>query len=410
MISKGAKVRLKIRHVLSFSASLMPMLPLSTAAQTQASVDASVGAIAASNPYLIDGGDTAAVGVNVTISPRVTYEEEDTTFNLNGSLNLESFFDKYDLNETVTLGAGFVHDADERTTIAADVRFMTSESAARRFYQSDVGELEPGEFPESPVIDPTLGNFSGRSSRIDANARVERLVSSNAVLAFTAGFGRTQTESGTAQDYRDSHLGIRYSRDLNERTSLTLTADGGYVDYLRRRAGDGIFTNTLVGAEHQITETMYGSAQIGLSYSLVDTLLSGNQSALNWAASLNLCDMFMRGTLCVSGSRGAQPTSLGGITMVSSLSVSYSRSIGEDSNLSFGANYSRSGTSNDSLILLSRRRSEIANVSGTYSHRLGGRLSAFISPGYTANNDDFYGRAENFEVLAGITYHFGPRR
>jgi len=96
--------------------------------------------------------------------------------------------------------------------------------------------------------------------------------------------------------------------------------------------------------------------------------------------------------------------------MVSSIGVSYAREIGIAGNASFTASYAKTGMSDSSPILLGRRESEVANVSGTYSHRLGERVSAFITPSFTANDDEFAAKEENYQVLLGITYHFGQLR
>jgi hypothetical protein len=95
---------------------------------------------------------------------------------------------------------------------------------------------------------------------------------------------------------------------------------------------------------------------------------------------------------------------------VSSIGVSYSREIGADGNVSLTAGYTKSGMPDSSPILLGRRESDVANVSGSYTHRIGQRLSAFITPSFTSAEDEFAGKQENYQVLLGITYHFGKLR
>ena len=397
----------RARYALVATASAISVLPLVANAETVANVDVSVGALAASNPYFLDGSDTEAGALSLSLRPYISITEENTTVTVDGTLSIERFFDNYGTDEFADVGASIEHRANERTTFTAAVGYQSSDSAARHFYGgAHLGGLEPGEFPDSSVVDPTLGNISGQTSRLDVTLGLQQAISSNAKIGLTAGIGLTRVEERNGSDYRDSRTSLSYSKQLNERTALLLSADVGYADYFGRRAGDGLFTTTLAGVDHKFSESMYGSLQVGFSYAAVNTLLGDREEVINWAASADICDMLARGTLCVSGSRSAQPTSLGGVTMVSSLGVSYARSIGAAGNISLGAGYSKTGMS-DSPILLGRRESEMANVSGTYSHEIGERLSAFITPSLTSIDDEFAEKEENYQVLVGISYHFG---
>lgn len=402
--------RSRARRVLLATAAVAALSPISVNAETVAGVEVSLGGIAASNPYLLPGDDNGSLGVNATIRPYVTATEGATTVTFDALLSLEKFSDYDGTDESGQVRASIEHLLNERTTVSAGVGYMSSESAARNFYGgSDLSSLEPGEFPDPVIIDPTLGNVSGRTSRLDVYTGLSQAVSPNDTIDLNMGLGLTRVESGQGQDYRDSSTALTYSHTINPKTSLLFTADVGYADYLDRRAGDGLFASTLVGAEHQLTETMYGSLQLGLSYADVKSLLGGRENYTTWAASFNLCDGLARGTICVNASRSTQPTSLGGVTVVSAIGASYARQIGVNGYASFGATYSKTGLS-DAPVLLGRRKSEIANVSGSYSHRLGERVSAYITPSFTANEDQFAGKQENYQVLLGISYRFGRQR
>jgi hypothetical protein len=406
--ARGARVR----QALLVTAWAVGVMPLAAEAETVAGLDVSVGGTAASNPYLVAGDDTGAVGANATIRPYVTLTDDDDTVTFDGTLNLESFFDDHGTDVSAQVGASAERRLDERTTVSGDIGYRSSESAARRFYNGpDLSNLEPGEFPDNTVVDPTLGSIDGRTSTLDVNVSLTQAVSSNAQIVLTSGLGLTRvSESSSGQDYRNTSTALSYSQRLNERTSLTLSINAGYADYFNRQAGDGLFSTALVGANHQLTETMYGSVQVGLSYAGVKSIFGETEDIITWAANANLCDGLARGTLCVNGSRSAQPTSLGGVTMVTAVGVSYAREFGSAGHASFNASYSKSGISDSSPILLGRRKSEVASVSGTYRHLLGERLSAFITPSYAANDDEFIGKEENYQVLVGISYHFGQTR
>ena len=279
------------------------LMPLAAHAQTVANVDVSAGALVASNPHLVDGPDTGSAAATLTVHPSISVTEGRTKATLGGTLRLEEFFDRYGTDTSAQVGASIEHSVNERTTLSADVGYSSSDSAARHLYGgADLSDLEPGEFPDSPVVDPTLGNIAGRTSRLNVNFGLRQLLSSNSALTLASGLGLTRVKSGNGADYRDTSAFASYSHRLNERTSLLVSLDVGYADYLGRELGDGLFTTALVGVDHQFTESMYGTVQVGLSYSEVDVLLGAQESFTTWAASLQLCDMLARGTICVCGS------------------------------------------------------------------------------------------------------------
>ena len=69
-------------HIRAIALAGLPLaiLPAAQAgAQTRASVDVSVGATAATDPFLVDGPDSGAIGANLTIDPSIFVEGDATT-------------------------------------------------------------------------------------------------------------------------------------------------------------------------------------------------------------------------------------------------------------------------------------------------------------------------------------------
>ena len=405
LIARGA------RSMLLAAAATSGTVPLVARAETRVNVDVSAGATAASNPYLLVGPDTQALGANLTIDPSIFFEKEDTSILLDGSLSLEKFFRRYGFDESIALAASGEHRVDERTTLAANVGFRSSESAARRFFGGpDLVELEPGEFPDGGIIDPTLGNLGGRTKRLDVNASVKHVTGPDAVLTASAGLGLTRVESDFGLDYRDSTFDVSYARQLTTKTSFLGTVNIGYADYLGRRAGDGVYVTALAGGEHRFSKSLYVSGQLGASLSAVESTVGGRSTSVSWAGNLDLCDRRTRATLCVTGSRSAQPTSRGGLTTVSSIGASYAHTFGTAASASITATYARSSRFRTDLAPVFNRHSDLAAVSGTYRHELGERVSAFATPSFTSIADEASSRRENYQILMGLAYHFGRIR
>lgn len=385
--------------------------PAVATAQSRAVVSVSTGGTAASNPYLLKDPDTEAIGAYLTIDPSVFFEEEDSTVTLNGSFTLEKFSQDYATDEAASLGASGAYRLDERTTFNTSVGFRTSQSAARRYYAGpDLDNIDPGEFPDGSIVDPTLGNVMGRTTRLDVNASLERLMGPSSVLTASGGLGLTRVESGSGIDYKNASLAVSYSKRLSPRTSLRTTVDAGYADYLGQRSGDGVFTTALMGVDHQLSQSLNLSAQLGASFADTASPVGGRRTTLSWAGEVDLCNVYPRGTLCATASRSVQPTSLGGLTNVSSVGLSYSHSFGEKTTASLNGRYARTSRGQQEGFALSNGKSELANVSATLRRRFGERLSAFVTPSFSSIDDDFTERRNNYQVMLGVSYRFGSVR
>lgn len=394
----------------SFAAAASVCLsPCVASAQSRASVDVSAGATAASNPYLLDGPNTSAAGVNLTIRPSLTVETGTSAVTFSGDLSLEEFFDKYGLDDSVQLGASGEHRIDEKTTLSTDVGFSSSKSAARRFYlTAPTGIVEGGEVSAASLLDPTLASLTGRSSRLSVNGSVKHLLNPTSSLVASARMGLTRVNSVSGRDYRDSNLGLEYTRTLSEATSAVVTVNGGYADYLGQRAGDGLFFTSLVGVDHQFSQAIHFSAQIGASIAAIESPIGKRDTTVAWAGNLNLCNKDGRGSVCLTGARATQPTSFGGLTTVSSIGLNYARTFGPRGTASVSATYAR--TSQASLPFLTglSRRTELASVSGTFRRKLTERIAAFVTPSLALVDDDGQsGRRENYQLLLGVSYIFG---
>lgn len=395
---------------LSYAAAASICLsPALAKAQSRATVDVSAGATAASNPHLLNGSNTSAAGVNLTVSPSLVVETGDASVKFWGDLSLEEFFDKYGLEDSIQLGASGEHRINEKTTLATNVDFRSSTSAARRLYLGTTGgNLELGEIPDDSQLDPTLANLAGRTSRISVNGSLRHLLDPKSSLVASAGMGLTRVSSASGRDYRDSNLGLEYTRTLSETTTALVTVNGGYADYFGQREGDGLFVTSLVGVGHQLTQTLHFSGQIGASVAVVETPAGDRKTTVAWAGNLDLCEKDGRGSVCLTGTRATQPTSLGGLTTVSSVGITYARAFGPRGTGSATASYAR--TRQAKLSPLTGRGSELLSVSGTYRLKLAERVAAFVTPSFVSIDDGQFGRRENYQALVGLSYIFGKTR
>lgn len=397
-----------MRTAATAAAVAVGLAALPASAQTRAAIEVSGGATAATNPYLLNGPATATGGVDLKLSPSVLVQSADAVVKFRATVELERYFDRYGMDESVALGASGEHRIDQRTTIGANVDFRSSKSAAHRFALSNDGaDLIPGQFPETPEIDPTLASTPGRTRRVSVNASLTHRFSAKSTFGASAGLGLTQVEATSGADYRNDNVALTFTRLLSETTSVVVNVEGGYADYLGQRSGDGFFATSLAGVDHRLSRLLHLSVQIGTSVVSVDGPTGGGRTTTSLAGNFNLCRDDGMGAICLTGSRSARPTSFGGLTSVNSLRLVYSRAMGPRGRLSLAGSFTRSDRSVGSLTLSEIRRSQLVNLSGTYRREIGDRISAFVTPSFISIKDGFSGRRTNLQILIGVSRKFG---
>ena len=178
-------------------------MPFPVAAETRASVSVSTGATTASNPFLLDARNTEAIGASLDVDPSVFFTDENSEVTLAGKFNLEKFSGYPGTDGSANVQALGVFRLDERTIFRTGVGFLTSESAARRFFRGvNLEDLKAGEFPTGPMVDPTLGNVVGRTNRLEVNAEVEHLLDPKSTLTLRTGLGLTKVDEDSAREYK----------------------------------------------------------------------------------------------------------------------------------------------------------------------------------------------------------------
>jgi hypothetical protein len=394
-------------------AALAILASAGAAAQTYGHVDVSAGIVAASDPFLVGGNDTTAVGANITVDPSIYYEGDTTTLTLQGRVSVDQYFDRYGTDESVALRANGRHRLDERTTLSANSSFTSSRSVSRHAFglgQLDRGGVGPGEFPEQPIIDPTLGGLGGRTTSLRVSTSLERLLSPTSSVQAGASFGLTRINQALGQDYRDAAITLGYSKRLSERSVALVNGEVSLVDYLNQPVGDGRLVTIMAGLERWLSDTLRVSGQVGVTAVWTDLPGGDSDQRSSFAASLDLCRQGARTNLCATGSRRAQPTLAGGISNVTALGLSYGRTVGVRGHASLSGNYGRSDRGFAPGSLLTGERSQVLGLAASYNHDLNTRMSAYITPSFSSASNRGLARRENYQVMLGIRYRLGRLR
>lgn len=390
--------------------------PLSADTRTEVRVSAGVGV--ENNPFLtMDGdGDGAAVAAEISVEPTIYIEDERTTFRLFGNARLRQFFNDYGTTDSVLLGADGSTRVDERTRLSAGASFQTSRSAAQDvllFGRPGLIGLEPGTLPDLPNIDPTIAGAPQRITVFGVNANAERQFTPRDVGSIGVAFTDSRTEDDLGFDFRVADLTLGYGRQLNERTTLRGSVALSQSDLVGEAAGDAFSITPLVGIQQQISERLNWTAQVGVSHSRIDDGLGGEIRNTSLAFLINGCRRGVNDALCVSAQRQARPTTFGGFSNTTGVTLGYDRRLNRRDSVSVNASYNKSDQIAQPLLLAEAMSEDdqLIGIAGSFRREFTDRLSGFVNGSYSkVTSDLFPNRDANISGYVGVSYLFGRRR
>jgi hypothetical protein len=380
-------------------------------AQSREWIDVSLGARAATSPYLTDTDNSAAVAVSLSVDGAIVLEGEVTRLALVGNFRLDQYIGRYGTDKSGGAGANLSTRLSERTSVGGSIGARTSESAAQEFIRiapippTEAGENPVGpvlpELPEPPLPDITTAGQGARVNYYSASIFLNHVLSSTQSLGLGANASHTDTESPGGRDHWQYGANVSYSQRLSERLALSANVQANKADYPSVDGDDATTVSPLVGIDYRLGPSTTLQAQVGASW----TTLSGGDQYVNVAANASLCHRRQLSSICASASRSSQPTTFGGVATVTSAALSYSLKTGLRDNLSIGARYGRT-----SQIGANRPdvATEVYGATATYSRAVGQRLFLFVTPSATKYSTSFGGRSDfNAQVEAGIRYRLG---
>ncbi len=372
-------------------------------------LDVSVGGGVATNPYLDSNGKTSG-SATVAITPTVVVEDDLGETRLSGDLRLTRYLQRYGSDISGALEAATTRKLDERTQLQIAASARTSRSALRDglIFASTPGDT-PGPLvpPLSPVLDTTIAGTRARTTNIGTTISVAHQL--DAVSGLNAGIdlNGTYIDKNAGFDYRSFSAFLGYQRKLSPRTSVTAGTQVGVVDYLGRRTGDSLIVSPRAGIQQQLSDRMNLLADVGISF-VRTAVIGGHSERVSFAGSFALCDRSPNRSLCLSASRSAQPTALGGVSTVTTAALDYDARLSRVDRLSLGARYGRTNEDGAGLPLL--RVTDFIGASATYSRDISERVALTVTPSYAKFFDDLQPRRANYALMFGLTMKFGKRR
>lgn len=378
--------------------------------EPEATLEVSIGGGVSTNPYLYSDPETAG-SVTLSVSPSIIYEDEVGDTRLGGNLRVSQYTNRYGSDIAARLEASTRRMLDELTSVSIASSIQTARSAVQDGLIFNNGALPgtgPLQPPEIPIIDTTIAGTRSRvtnaSTSIGISRALDELSSANASIALSG----TYIGGDVGFDYRNASAQLGYERKLSERTSVTLGSQFGVVDYLGRRTGDSVIVSPRIGVRQQFSDRLSFVADAGISY--VDTDIGGgfHSKSVSFAGSVGICDRGPDQNICLSAGRSAQPTALGGVSTVTTASLSYDTQLSATERLALSARYGR--TNQDGQGLPFSRVTDLVGALATYTRELSDRVAMTVSPSYSKIYDDLQKRDANFALMIGLTVIFGKQR
>lgn len=378
--------------------------------EPEATLEVSVGGGLSTNPYLDSEAETAG-SVTLSVSPSIIYEDELGDTRLGGNLRVSQYTNRYGRDIAARLEASTRRMLDELTSVSISSSVQTARSAVQDgliFDNSAMPGAGPLEPPEVPVIDTTIAGTRSRVTNVVTSLGLSRGLDEVSSANATISLSGTYIGDDVGFDYRDASLQLGYEYKLSARTSLTAGSQFGVVDYLGRRTGDSLIVSPRVGISQQLSDRLSLVAEAGISYVDTDVGAGLHSKNISFAGSIGVCDRGRNQSFCLSAGRSSQPTALGGVSTVTTASLSYDRQLSAVDHFSLSARYGR--TNQDGRGLPLPRVTDLVGGLATYTRKLSARVALTVTPSYSKIYDDFQKRSPNFALMIGLTVILGKQR
>ena len=408
------------------------------AQQMQTGLLVSTGVSAETNPYNAAGGGSAGPALTAELQPQARFRSETTTLDINGLAQFRQFLRRYGLEDNYSGNAFLTARQSDRLSLHASASASYNEGGFNSLGRPGLSPLVgPLTFPgtvdaaaattaattvpltslssvsladQLPLItDVTVLGFRTRTKAFSAGAGFNAQLSAQSQLSGDLSVRALRFKAGLLSDYDNGSVEMRYSRTLNELSSVGLIGTVDKTNYRGTRVGDTITKSALVSYDRRFSRGWAISVAAGASFSSIQQLPgqpNANLTALNVRGQF--CNQAQYGRLCISGQRSPQPSANGSVTVTNSVSADYSRRLTDRDTLSVSGSYSRTERSFGPTLRLPS--ADFAAGSARYDRRLGERTTFFASGSASKIFNSGASRDVNLGIAAGIQMRFGGLR
>lgn len=376
-------------------------------AEEKAFVDASVGATAASNPFLDFGSDTSSVGISAEIEPVFLSKDQLQTLELRANVRATQYLRRYDSDLAGSLRVSAERRLSPSATIRGAGSFYSSRTGLRDILRTGLVTEGVTQSPTTPLPDISFVGQRTRTTVLHAEGGADLRISPRETLGLNAGTTLTKFKRRAQSDYRYSVVGLSYLRTLSPQTSVGTYVQVAESAYLNQRSGDGVIVTGQLRLRHQINPTLSLNASGGLSHARIARAGEGHRSFISLSGDVQLCDQRDDRAICFHASRSTQPTAFGGVSALTNVALDYSNRLSRRDELTVGARYARTSEATEES---GRADRTLFGGVATLARKFDQRLSAFVSPTVEVLTDEGAENRENFQINVGLRYRFGAVR
>ena len=294
-------------------------------AERQASITATGGLSASSNPFLSTSGNADAMLSEITVHPVLTSKTETSSVELSGTAGHRRYSRHY--------GSYFYGNGLLSGSVKQNEHLELRGSA---HYRHEVS---------ADVIDDISGAVDPRSVRksLGAEASASLGLSEQTILSPKVSAERiSYTDSDELESYErlDSSLGL--SRQVNEYTNVGLS--GGASFFRNHASPDSNVFSATATVQHKLTPSLEIEGALGLERADLggDQGHPDSNAQIMFAGNGRLCRRGEWTNLCLTSAVSSEPSGLGTLERRISGGLSYGLRLGEFSNLALSADYQRS--------------------------------------------------------------------
>lgn len=299
--------------------------------------DASLRTSYATDPLL--SGEGGAAYVELGVSGNYSFTEASGSTSLAGNFRLTEYLRRYESSEGYSLSARHQRRLDAFTEGELRINFDSSVLGTREIELGIPGqpdEPEP-EIPEGPDV-PLLGTAQ-RQTSLGVSGNLTRRLNAFDSISVNAGADRVWYSSASASDSQSYTAGGSYTRTLSERSTIGARLNVNWSQY-QTDLPDTVIYSPQLTYSRRLSGTLSLDAALGAQFI---ERSDGSPDTQGFSGNFNLCRVDTRGNLCLSLSRDASSSGIGGVRQQSSARVSYSFRLAQYDTLRANLNYNRYG-------------------------------------------------------------------
>lgn len=367
----------------------------------------SLGTEVATNPYLDETDQSASIAATAEIRPRLSYDTSVTQFDLEAFARGSAFAENYGFQDNYGASARVRQRATEQLSLLLDAGVTSTDSPADMWWATGEGSVPGGpSIPLPPTEDVTVLGQRGRTTSIFGGVGIEYAATARDLFALSGDYRDVSLSHAGAEDYTVAEVEGRYSRVVDERTTLGLVTSYRRFNYDGDMRSDSESLAVLASFSLRLDRTWMLSGAAGIDRTRTDAgLTTPSSTNTSFSGNASLCRRDVRETFCVDYVRQSQPTGYSGLRNTDTIAASYSLQASEYDSVTLSGNYSRDSSVGSGPAL--SPDTKFAGVSGSYQHRFSQRLSGYVEASLDRLHRGGVALDPRARVGAGIRYSFG---